>query len=281
MSTEARGWFWTGLAAATCVGGGLLSWAMFEPDDSNSDLDTAFVLVAPAGMPDESKLVDKALELGWSLTPSSEDAGESLAFDIADGGTLTVFQMPIPHPDAAELSRGLTSPDPDEAAAAPAHLVVVVSGQDGRTVRERDMRAVKATAAVTAACTCAGAMLGHGTVMHRAAVFSGLDAEDVESGLPVIACLDVTLAAEGNGRVSLLTHGMARYGREELFVQCAEAEMSGGIDFTYTIADWLLSTPDKHVPTGDTVGRSPDEKIPVERVSSPVEPAETVMLLRL
>jgi len=43
-----------------------------------------------------------------------------------------------------------------------------------------------------------------------------------------------------------------------------------------TMARWLLTEPDRHLPTGDTVGRPAEEKVTVQRVPSPTGDAPEV-----
>jgi hypothetical protein len=80
--------------------------------------------------------------------------------------------------------------------------------------------------------------------------------------------VDVTAAQESPTRMSFLTHGLQRYGRDEFYVTCP-VEGRGALSFVFDMARWMLTDPDKHLPTGDTVGRSEDERLAIQRVPNP------------
>jgi hypothetical protein len=137
------------------------------------------------------------------------------------------------------------------------------------------------TAAVVRSCDAVGAMLAHGVLFHKAGLFADLaEAAASEGGLPIEIVVDVTVAREPGERVSFLTHGMQRYEREELFVTCPERGR-GALGFVYAMTRWLLTDTVKTLPTGDTVGRSAEEKILVQRVPSPLGEGAPVIRLDL
>ena len=73
---------------------------------------------------------------------------------------------------------------------------------------------------------------------------------------------------------------MSRYGREDFFVTCP-IKGKGAMDYVMGLANWMLSQPDYQLPTGDTVGRTPREKVLVQRVPSPMGNGHTVIRLDL
>jgi hypothetical protein len=175
---------------------------------------------------------------------------------------------------------GATSPTREEASAAPGHVIVTALGLEG-SARARDTRMAALTAAVIDSTSAIGAMLGHGVMFHRAALFSEMAALGVEEGeLPAEIAIDVSGAPEGPERMSFLTHGMVRYGREELYVTCPQRGR-GALGFVLTMARWLLTDLDKQLPTGDTVGRTEDEKIVIRRVPHPAGEGPAVIRLDL
>jgi hypothetical protein len=185
-----------------------------------------------------------------------------------------------PHPDVHRMPVGPTSPPLDEARAAPAHLVVTAMGLEGDEA-ERDLEIAALTACVIASCDAVGAMLGHGILFHKAMLFADLAKLGAEHGqLPVEIAVDVTAAGEPGDRMSFLTHGLRRYGREELFVSCP-VRGKGALGFVYALARWMLADSEKQFPTGDTVGRTEDEKIRIQRMPSPIDPEQTVIRLDL
>ena len=70
--------------------------------------------------------------------------------------------------------------------------------------------------------------------------------------------------------MSFLTHGLQRYGREEFYVT-ASVDGQGSLGYVMSLVRWMVHDRDKVLPTGDTVGRTPEEQIVVQRVPSPIE----------
>jgi hypothetical protein len=243
--------------------------------------DLAFVLVRQPVAPAPAALVAAARRYGIELTPDPASGGDPISFGLAGGASVTVAVMPVPHPDAANLPIGLTSPPPEETASATAHLIVAALGLTG-SARERDTRMAMLAAAVIDCVDAVGAMLGHGIVVHRAAVFADAArlAADEGEALMVEVAVDVTAAAESDTRMSFLTHGLRRYGREEFYVTCP-IEGTGALQLVLGLARWMLADPDKHLPTGDTVGRTADEKIVIQRVPDPTGAGPEVIRLDL
>jgi hypothetical protein len=243
--------------------------------------DLAFVLLTTPVAPDAGRVVAAARSYGLELVPDPDDPVEELdgtvtrSFAVAGGPGLVVALMPAPHPDAPQMPVGVTSPPYDQIAVSPAHLVLAAQGLPG-TVRERDTLMAILTAALIDSVDSAdsaaavAAMLGHGAVCHRARLFADYArlAAQERSPLSVEVAVDITAAQESPTRMSFLTHGLRRYGREEFFVTCP-IEGKGALAFVLSMARWVLADPDKSLPTGDTVGRTPDEKVVVQRVPDP------------
>ncbi len=202
-----------------------------------------------------------------------------LSFDTPDG-FVAIAHVPAPHPDAQTMARGPLSPDAQAIAASPAHLIVTVSGPDG-DAQVRDGVLLRALAAAIAGGDAIAAMVGHGVVFHKAEVLSELVAAAAEDDqLPCEVAIDVTAARESDTRMSFLTHGMARYGREDFYVTCP-IRGKGALDFVYGMVRWMLTDPDKQLPTGDTVGRSAEERLVIHRVASPIDASVQVIRLDL
>lgn len=240
--------------------------------------DLAFVLLRDPTYPSADGVIASARALGIELTldPSSDDLQ---VFNLADGASLIIALMP-PHPDAAQMPGGPTSVPPDEAAAARAHLIVTALGLTGDE-RARDTRMAALTAAVIDHVPAVGAMLGHGVVFHKAALFRDMAKLGVEQGaLTSEIAVDITAARESDTRMSFLSHGMVRYGREEFYVTCP-IQGKGALDFVFGMVRWLLTDRTKHLPTGDTVGRSATEKLLIQRVPNPTGRGPAVIRLDL
>jgi hypothetical protein len=202
-----------------------------------------------------------------------------MVFDIGGGGSLMVMLIAASHPDVADMAQGPLSPPLEQLTAAPAHYIVTALGLEGSDA-QKDSRMAALTATVLAGCRPAGVMLGHGILFHNPDLFADLALSAAEHDeLPVEICVDVTVARESEDRMSMLSHNMTRYGREEFFV-IAPIEGKGALDFLLSMVRWMIADPDKHLPTGDTVGRTAEEKITVERVPNPTgEGPEVIQLV--
>lgn len=241
-------------------------------------LDIAFVLVNTPEYPAASHVIATARRLGVAMT--SAGGGEPLVFELAGGGTLIAMLMPAPHPDVPGMPFGPTSPDPDEAAAAGAHYVLTAQGLTG-SPRARDAQMALLATTIIDNTDAVGAMLGHGVVFHKARLFAAMAELAAKDGvLPPEIAVDITSARESEHRMSFLTHNMARYGREDLYVTCP-IRGTGALDFVFSLVRWMLTDTEREFPTGDTIGRTAEERIRIERVPSPIGHGATVIRLAL
>lgn len=243
--------------------------------------DLAFVLVRQPTAPEPAAVAAAAARYGVQLTPTASSTDGVITFDIDGGASLAVATLAVPLPDAATRPIGLTSAPPEEVAAAPAHLIVTAFGLSG-SARDRDTRMAQLTAAVIDSVDAVGALLGHGTLIQKAGLFADAArlAADEREPLMVEVAVDITAAPESADRMSFLTHGLRRYGREELYVTCP-IQGTGALDFVLSLARWMLADPDAHLSTGDTVGRSAEEKILVQREPDPTGQGRQVIRLDL
>jgi len=241
----------------------------------------AFVLLTDARALDTPAFLAAADRRGLRL---EAEAGEGQTFRLVGDAGLVVLPMvmPAPHPDAAEMPAGMMSPEPEAFERARAHVIVTALGE-GEDVRVNDRLLALLTAAVIDAVgdRAIAAMLGHGRVFHRAEVFRDLADLAVEAPelVPELA-IDVTAARESETHMSFLTHNMGRYGREEVFMRCAIAG-KGAQGFLMSIVRWLLTDADKQFRTGETIGRTAEEKIRIQRVPNPTGEGPPVLFLDL
>jgi hypothetical protein len=238
----------------------------------------SFVLLERAELPDSEVLVSTARSLGLSLQVEPDSDGGGVAYAIEGSGSLLVTLMPVPHPDAEGMPSGLASPEEEALEGMTAHYVVTALGLP-EDPRIRDALMAALTAAVVRASPAIAAMLGHGVVFHRAEFFTEV-VETAQASLPALICVDVTIAPDGDERMSFLTHGLHRYGREEFHVTASRAG-EGALDFLVGLIEWMLADPDKVLPTGDTVGRNADEKVLIQRTANPTGEGPEVIRLDL
>ena len=237
----------------------------------------AFVLLERAIDPDADALVRAASVFGYTLVHEPGSTGPC-TFSIAGGGHLMIMLIPAPHPDAAEMPPALVGPSAEDLQRMQGHYVIALMGAPDRP-RHEDTMLAQLTAATVHASPAIAAMLGHGVCFHRAEFFVKI-VESEPAELPVMVCVDITRAAEPRERISFLTHGMVRYGREEFFVTASQRGR-GALDFLTGLMNWMLFDPNKQLPTGDTVGRTADERVLVQRVASPLGEGPEVIRLDL
>jgi hypothetical protein len=242
-------------------------------------MELAFVTIERAVMPEPDRVVASAEALGLTMSCTDREA-QSQTYEV-DGATMIVSLMPAPHPDAPTMPVGPTSPTTEESTAARAHLMVVVMRPDEAPALQVDTEVAALLSTVIDHVPAVGAMLAHGVVFHKARLYADMAKLGHEHGaLPVEVAVDVTAARESAERMSFLTHGLARYGREELYVSCP-IQGKGALDFIYGLARWMLSDPDRQFPDGDTVGRTAEEKIRIARVPNPRGEGSPVIKLDL
>ena len=211
----------------------------------------------------------------------SEDGPEIWSFGLSDGRSIFVSHMPAPHPDVEGMPRGPMSPeDMDELINAPAHFIVVLMGEEDEANPEPgDIEMAALTSAVMQGCDPVGVLKMPGILFHRPELFAEAARKSVEDGtLSMLIGIDVTVAMESEQQMSFLTHNMQRFGREELYVT-APVNAKGAFGFVLDIAGWMLDDREYQLPTGETVGRTAEEKIRIQRVPNPTgEGAEVIKL---
>jgi len=240
--------------------------------------DVSFVLLSDNAYPNAEAVIASAAKMGLELTLTESEG--PVGFSMDTGGQLFVMLMPVPHPDVPEMIFGPTAPPKEEAIAAPAHLIVTALGLAGNEL-QRDLQMAALTACVMDGTRAIGAMFGHGRFFHLAGLFSELAKLGVEHGeMPAEIAVDITSAPEPEDRMSFLTHGLARYGREDFLITCP-VDGQGALDFVFSMVRWMLQDPDKQLPTGDTLGRSEEETLVIQREPNPTGSGDIVIRLDL
>ena len=240
-----------------------------------SSVPLSFVLLSEHAYPDPAEVIENAGRLGIGLAHEMGEA-DAVTFRIDGGGTLIIGHIAAPHPDAASMPVGPTSPDPAVVSDHVGHYIVTALGLPETPLPSEVVMGI-VTAAIIQASPAVAAMLGHGAIFHRADVFAAA----VEAAGPEVATMitvDITAAQEGPNRVSFLTHGLERYDREEFWVSASVAG-KGALDYLMALVRWMVVDPSQVLPTGDTVGRTPDEQIVVQRVPSPIDGKPDVIRL--
>lgn len=245
-------------------------------------MDLGFVLLQKAARPDSAAVIETAAKAGLTLTAGDSSDDGPAQFEVEGIGTLMVMVIDAAHPDVPTMASGPLSPDPAPFLEATAHAIVtLVADTEGVPLGDRD-RAISVLVAATArGLPSVAAMLGHGTMFYQADLFCDLAlAAAEEHEVPVELVVDITVAREDEERMSFLTHGLQRYDREE-FYMTAPLTGTGALDFLLMLVRWMIVDPDKHLPTGETLGRDENERIEIQRVDSPLGEGPQVIKLDL
>lgn len=239
---------------------------------------TSVILRAPSPI-DDAKVCAAAARYGVALEAVSND-GETATFALPEG-EITLARMDGPHPALASMVSGPLAIEPEKIEGASAHLLVVGSDLPGDQ-RARELILTLVTVATLDAMGGLAAMLVPGVIFHRPELVHDLvELARGDAALPLELAVDVTIAPEEeDDRMSFLTHGLARAGSEELYVTCS-VRGRGALDFVLGVARWFYSEPTMRLPTGDTLGRSETERVLIQRVPSPIDPAQVVVRLDL
>jgi hypothetical protein len=224
----------------------------------------SFMLLGQRAYPDPEAFIAHAAQLDVGMQHSAND--QALTFDLAIGGSLIIMLIEAPHPDAAGMPPGPTAVKPELIAAHTAHLILTCTGLPPAI--DPEILMAKITAAAIRVTPAIGAMLGGGVLFHNAELFAGM-VEASGDEIPVTITVDITAARKSEERMSFLTHGLRKYGREEFYVTAAVTGQ-GALDYLMALTRWMVADRTKVLPTGDTVGRTPEEKILVQRVPSPI-----------
>lgn len=230
-----------------------------------ADPDLSLVLLREAALPDVSSFLESPRVSG--AAPSLiEEKDDQLIFALEPGTHLLVSlvrDLPPEMGPAALLGRL----DEDALSSAKAHLVVAALGLAGER-RERDAAFAQIVAALLEASASLGATFGEGLCYQEARFFARA-VDSAEGEVPVFLAVDITAAPEPEERISFLTHGMERYGREEFFVT-APLNGDGALPFMLELMHWSISEPERELAPGDSVGRTEEERIVVKRTPSPI-----------
>jgi hypothetical protein len=241
----------------------------------SSSIPLSFVLLSQNVYPDPSKIIAEAGRLGLSL---AHEMGEPnmLNFRIEGGGELIVMPVDTPHPDAATMPVGPASPEPSIIAEHVGHIVATALNLPEEPMPHDVVMGI-VTAALIHSSPAVAAMLGHGAIFHRSDMFAAF-VEAAGTDIATEITVDITAARESEDRMSFLTHGLGRYGREEFYVTSL-VNSNGALDYVMTLAKLMIADQDAVLLTGDTVGRTPEEQILVQRVPSPIDGKPSVIRL--
>lgn len=240
-----------------------------------------FIVTNSMNPPDSLQIAHFGEGLGLQLVPHVTDDDSTLAFSLEGGESLYIKFVPTPIPGLEDYPTGPTAAEPAELIAAPCHIVVSIVDCPLDAAMTRIILSA-ASSAVMQATKAVGILLQDGAVFHRGDVFKAMAATAAADGIaPGLLVAEITAAPESEQRVSFLTHGLTLSGRdEEIFLTCPQAG-NGGLQFMLQLVSAFLANPALSYPTGDTIGRTPEEKVLVQRQVNPSGEGPPVMRLDL
>jgi uncharacterized protein DUF4261 len=154
-----------------------------------------------------------------------------------------------------------------------AHVVVFVSQAGSHLAAFHAM--TRMTAAVVRASNALGVYMGGAGTVIRADVFVGM-AQEME--MPVALWLDLRCVASRDGRTGLFTVGLKQFGLMEIEIPSSSQKCGDLRIWTMSLASWLIETRPT-INSGETVGLTADERIPVEHAQSMINREGPVMRL--
>jgi len=267
------------IAALLCL---YLGAASADVTRIGRNVDLAFVLLKNSELPSGDTIVKNFANFraeGETITrlvtkPSKDDAGQLLEFDLGPCGTAFVTLLPVPVPkgeadDAARYSISAVGTNwklPPHAA----HLLVTLSGSGAATTVARLSCFTSLLAAVSKSSTAVGIYWGNAGATHDPAFFASV-AKNFDLTSRLMLWSGISIAREADGRLSLLSLGMKQFDLPDLML-IAPKSMKGQAALA-TFFDLLAYEAErgKPIPAGETVGRTADERIPVEYVPSPLD----------
>ncbi|MCO5165282.1 MAG: DUF4261 domain-containing protein [Planctomycetes bacterium] len=228
---------------------------------------TAHATIAPAG---------PALVL-------QEGEGDVLMFALEGVGTVFVAAMPTPVPggeaEAAAQHSLCALGTGWELPPHAAHLIVGLSPEASAPGARGLLALTRVVAAVAEASQAVGVYWGAGGVAHPRDFFVDSVRELGDDDLPLPLWLGVSVAAEGD-EVSLLSRGFrAQFGLPDLLLWAPRGAGGDGLELLFDLLLYVARR-GQPIPAGETVGRTEEERLPVEVVPSPIDPATEVWSVR-
>lgn len=241
----------------------------------------AFVLTNTAGLPEANQIADAYAEVTpqggrpivWEGGGGADPDQRALS---VGGAEVLIAAMPAPVPEgeadeAARLSlsalgTGWTLPEHRF------HIMVAATNVDADSAVPVRCDFTRLVAAVSRAADAVGVYWGAAAATHEASFFFET-ARDAE--LPIAVWTGVSVARDGDERVSLLSLGMGQFGMDELLLTGPIDRAGEAIEMFFDLLAYAVRRGGP-VEAGETVGRSDDERIAVEAAPSPVDPEATV-----
>jgi hypothetical protein len=241
----------------------------------------AFVLTNRAGLPEAGAIADAYAEVtpegGRPIVWEGGEEGDPDQRALSVGGaSLVLAAMPAPVPDGeaeeavrlslSALGTGWSLPEHGF------HIIIAATNLDEASRVPERCDYTRLVAAVARACQAVGVYWGSASATHEPEFFFET-ARDME--VPIALWTGVSVARDGDERVSLLSLGMSQFGMEDLLLTGPLTQAGEAIEMFFDLLAYAVRR-GSTVVSGETIGRSDDERIEVQIVESPVDPEAKV-----
>lgn len=256
-----------------------------EPVAANA-INLAFVLLEEAGLPEPSAVIQSfsdfepqgRLEELNAGAPQFPEARDMLSFSWRPDqhAFVALIAAPVPKGEADEGAKFSLGSIGTGWTLRPhcAHLIVTSTGALPLARIEELSRFTSFLAAVARASKSIGIYWGSAGATHGTEFFTSVATE--QDVLPrMMLWTGVSIARDGDNRLSLLSLGMRQLDLPDLLLTAPASSWSDALDTFFDFLSYLATRGDA-IPEGDTVGRSGDERLEVRYVASPVDPAKKV-----
>ena len=235
----------------------------------------AFVLTADNAPPSTEDIIAAYREIATSgpvLLADVSDASKenTITFKLGKSDTVHVASMPAPVPDGeaeeaaqysiTSLGTGWELPEHG------AHLVVVLQEDEEHSTVDSLRLLTRVVAAVAKAADAVGVYWGDANATHEPEFFIDVARDD----LPVMLWTGLSIAAEEGDRLSLLSMGMDQLDLPDLMLTSPQKGANDALRFFFDLLVFVIRR-EAALPDGDTIGRTPDEKLVIRYVTSPAD----------
>lgn len=238
----------------------------------------AMVATMSPELPAPAALTEALAAWGVPGTVSAEEGVLTAQVRLGDRDVPVVITgIDVPHPGSHGEAMGVAPADPAIMAETTAHLIVSVLGR-GSLVDE-EICARVTSAVVSLRDDVAGIFHGPTPAPMHPRFYTAMVEDTPPGTFPLPACLGTTIGPEGHRRLGVLSHGLSRWGRDELYLVAPRDRATQAAEFLWDLAAFVLDRPPGTISPGETVGRTPEETLPVKLDKSPV--GDGTMVLRI
>jgi len=139
------------------------------------------------------------------------------------------------------------------------HILVALVGKTGNLVHQH-ITLTHLTAVVASHTDAVGIYWGSGTLVHEPNDFIEQAQNLSSNDLPLHLWIDFRIEQNDDGSYRLFTTGMKALGQMEIEIPHSTREPKEIMNFAYSTANYMI-TSNPRIDDGETVGRSPTEKI--------------------